>query len=357
MITKVNQFKNVVFQSNNFNKKEKKNFIENPITENSNNIIGIPKSYIVFRGKTINDLNLTDDAKQLTKMAEEIAKEMKHTEITPYHLIAAAIKESENNMSAFSAEILDTGVIESVSTLNKLANVYAKENMIANAENREYFLASLKELNERNNEYLDSLEKLENIPEKSEKISEELKDTPEKSLKFSEDYFNFIDKNKKDLPIIDAYNLTGLTINYLTTNSILHTNNFLKEFLTLTYYKKESDIASNYMKEYNQRAIDVWNKLALGSNLFVTYKDENEADRLASSIVNTLNAEKYGNVNKDNTLVYNFSNTINVEELAEQMATIEAVTPEKQKLFMINLNYLFVNSIKHDSEVIYRSYI
>ena len=75
MITKVNQFKNVVFQSNNFNKKEKKNFIENPITENSNNIIGIPKSYIVFRGKTINDLNLTDDAKQLTKMAEEIAKE------------------------------------------------------------------------------------------------------------------------------------------------------------------------------------------------------------------------------------------------------------------------------------------
>ena len=371
MITKVNQFKNVVFQSNNFNKKEKKNFIENPITENSNNIIGIPKSYIVFRGKTIDDLNLTDDAKQLTKMAEEIAKEMKHTEITPYHLIAAAIKESENNMSAFPAEILDTGAIESISTLNKLANVYAKENMIANAENREYFLASLKELNERNNEYLNSLEKLkniteeskntleitENVPEKSEKVSEELKNTPEKSLKFSEDFFNFIDKNKKDLPLIDSYNITGLTINYLTTNSILHTNDFLKDFLTLTYYKKESDISSNYMKEYNQRAIDVWNKLALGSNLFVTYKDENEADRLASSIVNTLNAEKYGNVNKDNTLIYNFSNTINVEELAEQIATMEAVTPEKQKLFMINLNYLLVNSMKPDSEVIYSSNI
>ena len=51
------------------------------------------------------------------------------------------------------------------------------------------------------------------------------------------------------------------------------------------------------MKIYDNRAIEVWNKLALGSNLNVTYDDAKEAERITASIVNTLNAEKHGNFN------------------------------------------------------------
>lgn len=343
MITKISQSNSIAYINENLiknNKVDKQQKVTNPVNS-SVSLIGVPRSYVSFRGKSTSDLSLKDDAKKLMSVAENIAKNMGHTEITPYHVIQAAINESEENLAVLSSQILDTGVIESVSTLNKLANHYAKENMISSAENREYFISSLEDLNEQNTQLLSS------IPKSDKEIDQK------KALEFSEDYFQYIDKNKKDLPVIDSYNLIGITINYLTSNSVMYTSDFLKDFLTLTYYKKDSDMANNYMKEYNQRAVDVWNKLALGSNLFVTYSNEKEAERLASSIVNTINADKYGDVNSENTVIYNFSDSINAEDLASQILSINSAVPDKQKLFMVNLNSLLLNSIKSDNDPIY----
>ena len=74
----------------------------NPITTSSNPTevftSGVPRSYINFRGKTEDELKFGDDAKQLINRAKNIAIEMGHDEITPFHIISASIQETEDNI-------------------------------------------------------------------------------------------------------------------------------------------------------------------------------------------------------------------------------------------------------------------
>ena len=294
MITRVESVNAKSLYPTSLKKQEKSsNNITNTVN-NSTKLFGVPRSYISFRGKTFSDLKLTDDAKALAIRAENIAKDMNHSEITPMHVIAAGIAETEDAIRAIPTEVLDTGAIASLSALNKIVNNSANENMIANKENRDYFLQSLEEFKAINNEALGQLPKAENNSEV-------------KALNLSEDFFNFVSENTEKALAIDSYMLLGCAMNNCTENKMLYPSEFLKDFISLTYYKNDDEIKKNYMKEYNTRAIDVWNKLALGSNLFVTCSDEREADRLASSIINTIDAEKHGDVTSQNTLIYKYN--------------------------------------------------
>ena len=341
MITRVESVNAKLLYPNSLKKQEKSsNNVTNTINYSSK-LLGIPRSYISFRGKTFSDLNLTEDAKALAERAENIAKENKHSEITPAHVIAASIEETEDALKMLPQEVLDSGAIESISTLNKIVNNSANENMIATKENREYFLTSLSELKEAN------MVQLTQIPQN-------IDNTDNKSLELTDSFYNFIKEKTQGAPIINSIMLLGTAMNnYTTKEDIFYPSDFLKDFIALTYYKKDDEIQDNYMKEYNTRAIDVWNKLALGSNLFVTCEDEKEAERLAASIVNTVNASKHGDVNSKNTLIYNFSDTIEPSFLQEEINKINEAIPDKQKLFILNLDYLLAKGVNNpDKDVI-----
>ena len=136
----------------------------NPITTSSNPTevftSGVPRSYINFRGKTEDELKFGDDAKQLINRAKNIAIEMGHDEITPFHIISASIQETEDNIKYIQEnqpELFASGQISSISTLNKLANNYASRNMLITERDFDYFLDIVDGFKQENDEYLNAL--------------------------------------------------------------------------------------------------------------------------------------------------------------------------------------------------------
>ena len=328
MIQKINAVNpNIPFK---YETKEKSN--TNPVYPEINSLLGVPKSYISFRAKT-NDINFTDDAKVLIDTAKTIALEHGHNEITPFHIIEASIKETLDNIETLGEDIINSGAVESVSSLNRIADNYAKQNILTEKRNRDYFLNAVEILQESNAEMLNNLPAAETSDSRDITLSDELIS----SLK----EFN--------TPAVDGYMLLGTAFNMIVGQNISYPSDFLNDFVSLSLHKNLSHIKENYLKLYDAKAIDVWNKLALGSDLYVTYKDRKEADRIASSIVKTLNAPKHGNFNSRNTLLYLMSENITGPGLMSEINSIKEAEPDKNLIFMVNMDNILVNSIDPDS--------
>ena len=311
----------------------------NPITTSSNLTevftSGVPRSYINFRGKTEDELKFGDDAKQLINRAKNIAIEMGHDEITPYHIIAASINETEDNIKYISEnqpELLSSGQIASISTLNKLANNYADKNMLSSEKDFDYFMEIVNGFKEENDEYLNALPVNKDIKGK------------ERDIDFSEDLKKELKTTQEKINNLDAYILLGTAFNVNSFSGVEYTSDFIKNFKTLTYYKDSQDIIDQHLKHYDAKAIDVWNKLALGSNLFVTYNDKTEGDRLQASLVHTIDAKKHGNFNSDNTLPYLISDVVKAQDLIDEIQSIQEAEPDKHKIFMVNVDSLIENA-------------
>ena len=331
----------------------KKNNSTNPIQNDvQNNTVkeefnsGIPRAYINFRAKVENkssDLNFTDDATALLDRAKTLANEMGHEEITPFHIIEAAIQETKDNYENIPKELLDAGVVESISSLNKLGNVYMKSNILNSDDDFKYFAENVNFLREQNSLYL------QNLPAK-----EDLKGK-EREIPLSQDLQSMLEETQKQTPNLNSYMVLGTAFNANTKNQITYTAEFLKDLSSVTLYKKQSEVNANYMKFYDSKAVEAWNKLALGSNLFITYGDEKEADRIETSLINTIDAKKHGNFNSDNTLLYAMSNEIKPTELMEEVLSLQETQPETNKIFMVDLDKLILNNMKEGEELHYPS--
>ena len=304
-------------------KKENKNITNSIRHEQNNNLDGVPASYINFKGvESKKELMFTQDAAELLSIAKTIAFQNGNPEVTAYHVIQAAIIENEDKFNKFldSKEFDDS---EEISTLHKLANSFAKKNVLATEEGANYYDSEVEILNDSNSEGLNLLPKVENLKPEDINLSEDL-----------------VEK-LKNIPIdIDGYSLLGTAFNVLTFQQINYTSDFLKGFASLGIYKSGDEIFKDYLQNYDSKAIDVWNKLALGSSLFVTTHDEKEKDRIVASIVNTLNNEKHGNFNSENTFVYVISNDVEPQVLIDEVETIRQATPDKKLIYIVNMDDL-----------------
>lgn len=337
MILSINPVDSTVKLPSYHTKKQKlreDNSVSNP---NEEILSGVPKSYITFRAvQEEKPIHFTDEAKVLLEKSKEIAMQYNHSELLPAHVIQAAIELTENNLESLPEELLDSGVVDSVSPLSKLVNNYANNNMLSNPERRDYFLGMIMDLKEDNEKYLS------NIP------AEEVTD-----LKMDEDLDKLLRETEKQARTIDPYVLLGVSINTMSNKGITYPSEFLKGAISYGLYKNIEDIKPNYMKNYNQRAIDVWNKLALGSNLNITYEDPKEADRLIASIVNTLNAKKYGNFNSENTQVFAMSDNLTDTQLYDEVIAQQEANPDSQKIFLINMDKLLASTVNEKGEISY----
>lgn len=329
MITKINQ---ALVSQPYYKSKQIKNQNPNPNLNFSDlaksNIQGIPLSYISFKSNNVEHkvLKFNKDGSDLYQKSLDIAKEMQHSEITPFHVIEAAIRMSEENLNSLDEELLNSGAIENISALSKLATFYAKTNILENAASREFFLENLNNLKEDNSECLTQL------PQNAEEV--------EPSINLS------LGKNLLELDReIDSYMLLGSAINTLSQSNISYPTEFIKAFSSYSLYKSNKDVESNYMKQYDKRAIEIWNRLALGSSLFVTSKNEKEIQRVQASIVNTLDSPKHGGFNGENTLCYSISDNASPSDLLEEIKAVADALPEKNLVFMINTNDLLTKAI------------
>lgn len=291
---------------------------------NQTNVIsGIPRSYISFRAET--NPKFTADGAAFIEKAQNIALENGHDEITPYHIIQAAIEEYEQNP-------------ETDNMLKQLAVNYANQEL-ETPSLKEYFRQSVEILKEENEKGLSQL--VQNI-----------NNTKPDKLPLSEDLKKQLEDNSGVKA--DSYTILEKAFAALAAANVEYPVEFMKDFISLTYYKTSKEINADYLKSYDNRALEVWNKLALGSNLFVTYSNIKEADRITASLVRTLNAPKHGNFNNKNTLLYAMSDNVTPAEAIEEMAGVIDSTPDKQKIFLINMDNLLIKSVKLDSgELLY----
>lgn len=311
----------------------------NPLTTTSSNqpevfTSGVPRGYINFRGKIDDEFKFSDDAKPILDRAKNIAKEMGHSEITPYHIIEASIQETEDNFRSINSELLKLGVVESISTLNKLANNYADRSMMSDEGMIDYFLSGVEDFREANNEYLNSLP-----------VDESLKGK-DRDIDFSKPLKDELKNTKDKVKILDGYMLLGTAFNVNSLSKIEYTTDFLNNFRSLTFYKQQEEVTSQHLKHYDAKAIDVWNKLALGSNIVVTYNDPKEGERLQASLISTIDAKKHGNFSSENVLPYIMSDVVTPDDLINEVKEIQEVEPDKHKLFMVNLDNILANSPK-----------
>ena len=303
-------------------------------TSDNSDIKGVPRSYITFKQKEESKINFTEDAEHLLNGAREVAMRYHHTEILPQHIIQASIEETRNNIEALGEETLDTGAFASVSVLSRLANDYAKVNLLSTSENRQFLNLMLDDLEESNKESLN------NIHADAEGSVYELNlSTPlEKKLQELE----------KNMHSVNAYVLLGTAMNTLTAENILYPTEFLGSLISFSAYKSSENVNKNYIKAYDSKAIEVWNKLALGSNMIVTYSDSKEAERITASILKTINRPKYGNFNAKNTSIYVMANNVTDGIVLKELSELKETLPNTRKIVIANLDNLLVNSTSQD---------
>ena len=298
-------------------------------------INGVPRSYVTFRGDD-KTLNYSEDAKLLLNHAKEVAEGYRHSEILPQHILQAAIEDTKDNMAQFDDAIFDTGVIETVSPLNKIADDYAKFKFMEKKSGRNYFKSILENLKEENLNYLSQVPEAESEPE---------------DLHLAPDFEEMLKGVGKSVHNnIDSHVLLGSAMNSISYSNIMYVSDFLKSAMSYAYYKSTEDVKKNYMKVYDSRAIDVWNKLALGANLIIAYKDPQEADRITASIVKTINHPKYGSFNDKNTRIYVMQDNISAEAAHQELEQLKTIEPDIKKIVMLKMDNLIVNSVNKEDD-------
>ncbi|MBQ7764692.1 AAA family ATPase [bacterium] len=341
MIQKVSSLNLNIY--NNFNKRvEKSNNQTNPIlnTNTNSNIIGVPFSYVSFKGdnEVKKTLRLTEGAGQLISKALLVVKENNHSEITSYHIIQAAI-----NDTLVELEDIDKNLEkENYSTLLNLANTFANKNVIVDEEEREFFIEEIENLNVLNQASLNALPKIEVKNIEKYPLSESLQT---KMLSFDTE--------------INADILLASAFDDLTASGVDYTDAFLGAFSTLGAFKSVKETNSNYYKQYDSKALEIWHKLALGSSLFVTTKNDEEKNRIIASIANTIQDTKYGNFNEENTYIYHVNENIEPENLEAEINAIKENVPDKKLIFAIDMDKIVEKSIlqKDNGSLEYKPFI
>ena len=339
MITKINLINPTI--NNIQNKKKYSN--TNPIQHNNNNsnlkgnsIQGIPVSYINFRASKIakeeSEIKLSSDGQNSLKRAKEIAKRYNHAEITPFHIILADIENTEEKINY----IIETGTrIEdgaTISTLHALANDFAKRDVLQNLDECKLFIEETQNLK---NKVLNELGKYPKKTSKNQKI----------------DYSEPLKSELADVKAeINAYMLSGVAFNTLTLQGNTISSDYLKKFQDLGLYKSSEELSNYYLECFDSKAIEAWNKLALGSNLFVLAKTDEDKKRITTSFIKTIDETKHGNFNSKNTLVFPVTDDADPEVLIKAIEENMINHPNDKLIYMIDLDKILPNFVQSNSE-------
>ena len=324
---------------NNFQKNKQKctNSVKqvNEYKATNTELKGVPVSYISFKSSSAEkQLKTTIGAEKMLKAAKEIATRYNHTEITPYHILLASIEETEEKLAYYAStgQIIEFGT--EVSTLHTLVNNFAKKNVLNDSDSQELFLEEL------NNLKNDTLEELSKIPQT-------IVEDEAEGFVYSEDLKrSFANINEE----VNEYNLLGIAINTLTFQGVTYASNFLGTFQTLSLYKSPDEIYESYLEAFDPKAIEMWNKLALGSNLFVLSKNNEDKDRIVTSFISTINSAKHGNYNENNTSIFAIADDVDPNVLINELEKNQSSLTDEKMIVIMDLDNLLPKLIDTKSE-------
>ena len=145
MITKINSI-NSINTTINYLQKKNNNYHTKPIQQKADikpeetPIQGVPLSYISFKSSQDKpDLKFSVSAEKLINDAQIFATTHNHNEISPYHVILAAIAETEIKINQLAQTKEDIGD-SPISTLHNLVNGFAKKNVLLDEVEQEFFI-------------------------------------------------------------------------------------------------------------------------------------------------------------------------------------------------------------------------
>lgn len=315
-------------QVSKINKQEKFTTSKPQIQENDlQPLQTIPYGYVSFKGNDdYNGLPLHQEAREILDKAKDLAKNLGHKEISPQHIIQIALGDLEDFITLHKAKQEGNLNIEiPAPAILNVANNYANKDLFTDETRREYFLEQVRYLNDMN------VDSLENLPQKEGKRS--IFKHIFKDINLSKTLENNLANIGTE---ISAFGLVGTAFNTLTHSNILYTSDFLLNLSRYSIYKVQDDFDENYLKQYDNRALEVWDKLALGASLFVTSKNKEERDRIEASIINTLDKEKQGNFNSNNTIIYSFAPETTIDNILEEAQRIKSANPDKKIILMLD---------------------
>ena len=331
---------NLINPARNYFQKNK-NYTTNPvnnngnITEDTDNLMhGIPASYITFKSRESDpEFKYAISGQRLLENAFNIVERFEHKEVTPYHIILASIEETEEKLNylAETKEPLEEGSV--VSPLHMLVNNFAKKDVLVDPDEQEFFLEALSDLKNKT---------LEELAKQPKFVSEPISDI---------DYSKNFKKTLKEIETeINDIMLLGAAFNTLTYEGVNYPGEFLIDFQSLGLYKTSEEVNSYYLENYDSKAIDIWNKLALGSNLFVLSKNIEDKGRVVASFINTINASKHGNFNDENTFVYTISENAEPKALITEIEKIQNSDIQQKLIFIIDLDDMMPNLVEMKAE-------
>ncbi len=326
MITKINS----IGLTTNYISKKQKQISNNAITNSINfehkdmQLQGVPASYISFKStQDDSEIRFTENGVNLLIKAQEIAERYNHTELSPYHVILASIEETEEYIKFFDESNLESGQIE-ISPLHALVNDFVMRDILSDPDEKDLFLEETTSLKN------DIILELNKLPQRNINNSEQ-------NLIYNK---NLETELKKTGTEINEYTLLGHSFNALTYYGNTLGSDYLKIFQALSLYKPLEKINEEYLEAFDSKAIELWNKLALGSNLFVLAKNPIDKDRILASFMNTIDDKKHGNYNSENTFIYSIADNVEPKSLIEEIQTNIAAHPDEKLIFAMDLDDL-----------------
>lgn len=299
-----------------------------------NNISGVPKSYVSFVGNVEEKpLNYSEDAKSLVDFAEKIALQGKNPETNPLHILLASVLITEAGIQAMEKEglpLAEMGEGANAPAIVQIASQFANQNVLADEASADFFKENLQYFKE------DIMEGIKSLPSSNNVKSAPMQKELGQELK------------ALNLPSIGEQAVVATSFNAASKNGFEGTMAFLKGFESLSLY---DDISKKpYVQAFDERAENVWKKLALGANVFATVKNNEDGDMLIPSIAVALENNKYGGMNPKNTELIVLSEKATDKQLLEQVFTLAQEDKSKNYVVVAKTEDILYNSTAQSND-------
>ncbi len=239
---------------------------------------------------------------KLLSDSRKIAIEHNHKEITQIHILRAGLENIKNYI-----EQLDSGEIayeeESSFSLPSTFENMLVDSVFKDKEKRD----KIKPVIEKEIKFLDK--KLNEIPPENSRV---------KKTEFSKDFQNdlysiYLQSNSEDM---DG---DGLVHDDMIFDAVLYPNNdqMKKEVMVPFRMELKDEIQMDktplskriHLSFYDDKAVNIWKNLAIGTNMAVLYDKETKPGYLINSFLHVFDKSEngFGNLTKDNTIIVNFN--------------------------------------------------
>ncbi len=328
MIEKINFLTSFNSDNRKFEKSQKSpisspNFISKSLSSPSGELL---RSYMVSFKGTNNNTNsklkeieelLTPKAEELYDAAKAIAKKHKHSSVQQIHILKAATDEMLNVIMQMDKGDLDVINPETYRCASVMENRFGTD-IFKNPVMRKRFRESLK----KEVKFLDK--KLSELPKDKKPVS-----NPRLTKDLLMDIYNTFKIDNIPDDVTGKPDGTGAVEDeYLLSRALWTSNEKVQKEISTPYLQHLSKDLMVYeskdrlpLKFHEDRSRRIWKNLAVGTNMFILYEDNQNKEYMLDTLESVLKDknEEFGKFNNKNTEINRYAKNVNVDFIIDEI--------------------------------------